>query len=72
MSQPLQAFKARRPRKTGNGEQPWLSTLIDTMEEVSRPELHAQPCDGVTLAGLRAQLALPASIRFASAFSLRN
>jgi hypothetical protein len=46
--------------------------LIDAMEQVSRPELRAKPCDGATLAGLRAQLALPASIRFASPFSLRN
>jgi hypothetical protein len=58
--------------RAGNGERLWLSMLIDTMEQVSRLELRAKPCDGVTLAGLRAQLALPASIRFASPFSLRN
>jgi hypothetical protein len=46
--------------------------LIDTMEQVARPELRAKPCDDAVLAGLRAQLALPASIRFASPFSLRN
>lgn len=36
--------------------------LIDTMEQVSRPEFSAKPCDGAMLAGLCAQLALPASI----------
>ena len=46
--------------------------LIDTMEQVSRPELRAKPCDGVTLAALRVQLALPASVCFTSPFSLRN
>jgi len=39
---------------------------------VARPELRAKPCDDAVLAGLRAQLALPASIRFASPFSLRS
>ena len=72
MGQSLQAWKAGRPRGTGSGEQLWLSMLIDAMEQVSRPELCAKPCDGAVLAGLRAQLALPASIRFASPFSLRN
>jgi len=66
MNQPFQAWTA------GNGQQRWLSMLIDTMEQVSRPELRAKPCDGVTLAGLRAQLSLPASARFASSFSSRN
>ena len=61
-----------QPWKAGNGERLWLSMLIDTMEQVSRPELRAKPCDGLVLAKLRAQLALPASIRFASPFSLRN
>jgi hypothetical protein len=66
MSQPVQRWTA------GNDEQVWLSILIDTMEQVSRPELRVRPCDGSVLAGLRAQLALPASVRFASPFSLRN
>jgi len=61
-----------RSWKAGNGERLWLAMLIDTMEQVSRPELRAKPCDGVTLAALRAQLALPASVRFTSPFSLRN
>ena len=66
MGQPLQAWK------TGDDERLWLSMLIDTMEQVARPELRAKPVDDAVLAGLRAQLALPASPRFASAFSLRN
>jgi hypothetical protein len=66
MGQPLQAWKA------GSGERLWLSMLIDAMEQASDPELRAKPCDGVVLAALRAQLALPASVRFASPFSLRN
>ena len=66
MGQPLQAWK------TGDDERLWLSMLIDTMEQVSRPELRAKPLTARVLAGLRAQLALPASARFASSFSLRN
>jgi hypothetical protein len=48
--------------------------LIDAMEEVSRPELRAVPCDPFVLAALRAQLARPASAfgYYASAYSLRN
>jgi hypothetical protein len=70
MSQPVQ--HSLPSWKAGNGERLWLSMLIDTMEQASRPELRAKPCDGVTLAGLRAQLALPASLHLASPFSLRN
>jgi hypothetical protein len=72
MSQPLQPWKAGRSWKAGNGERLWLSMLIDAMEQASRPELRAKPCDERALAGLRVQLALPASVRFASPFSLRN
>jgi hypothetical protein len=48
--------------------------LIDAMEEVSLTELRAMPCDRSVLAGLRAQLARPASPfpYGASHFSLRN
>jgi hypothetical protein len=70
MSQPVQ--RSPQSWRAENGERLWLSMLIDTMEQASRPELRAIPCDGATLAGLRAQLALPASVRFASPFSLRN
>jgi hypothetical protein len=52
----------------------WLSMLIDTMEEISRPELRAVPCDEQLLAALRAQLSRPALAHtpYASAYSLRN
>ena len=66
MGQPLKAWK------TGDDDRLWLSMLVDTMEQVARPELRAKPVDDAVLAGLRAQLALPASPRFASSFSLRN
>jgi len=48
--------------------------LIDAMEEVSRPELRAVPCDRAVLAAVRAQLERPASPYpyCGSQFSLRN
>lgn len=57
-----------------SGQRLWLSMLIDTMEEISRPELRAVPCDGRTLAALRAQLARPASAHmgYATGCGLRN
>jgi hypothetical protein len=36
--------------------------LIDTFEEVSRPEISTLPCDGDLLAALHAQLAHPANV----------
>ena len=60
--------------RSASAQRLWLSMLIDTMEEISRPELRAVPCDDQLLAALRAQLARPASARlpYASAYSLRN
>jgi hypothetical protein len=58
--------------RTGSGETAWLSMLVASMEEAGRPERRAEPCGGDLLAGVRAQLALPAHMRFASRFSLRN
>ena len=60
--------------RSGSGQRVWLSRLIDTMDEVSRPELRAVPCDISVLTALRAQLARPASVRmpFATPYSLRN
>jgi hypothetical protein len=62
------------PWRNGDGEKLWLSMLIDTMEEVSRPEFRTMPCDSSILIALRAQLARPASPypHSASSFSLRN
>ena len=60
--------------RSASGQRLWLSMLIDTMEEISRPETRAVPCDDQLLAGLLAQLARPASAHtpYASAYSLRN
>ena len=63
-----------RTWRSGAEQTVWLSALIDAMEEVSRPELRAVPCDPFILAALRAQLARPASAcaYYASTYSLRN
>jgi len=60
--------------QSGDGEKRWLSMLIDAMEEVSRPEFRALPCDRSVLAAVSAQLARPASPYpyCGSYFSLRN
>jgi hypothetical protein len=60
--------------RSASGQRLWLSMLIDTMEQISHPELRAVPCDPQLLAALRAQLARPALARtpYASAYSLRN
>jgi hypothetical protein len=63
-----------RTWRSGGDQRAWLSMLIDTMEQVSRPESRAVPCDGQVLAALRAQLARPATagLAFGSSFGLRN
>ena len=63
-----------RTWQSGGDQRAWLSMLIDTMEQVSRPELRAMPCDGNVLTALRAQLARPATsgTAYASGYSLRN
>jgi len=63
-----------RTWRSGSGQRAWLSMLIDTMEEISRPELRAVPCDISVLAALRAQLAHPASAQmpYVTGYSLRN
>jgi len=68
MGQQLQRWRS------ADGEQRWLSTLIDAMEEVSRPELRSQPCDPWVLAAVCAQLSRPAPPHayHGSRFSLRN
>jgi len=61
-------------RWSGKGERLWLSLLVEAMEQASRPEIRAQPCESSVLKALRAQLAQPAS-RYpyaVSRFSLRN
>jgi hypothetical protein len=68
MGQALQTWRS------GSEQRAWLSLLIDTFEEVSRPETRAVPCDSHLLAALRAQLARPASVYgpYASPSSLRH
>ena len=63
-----------RTWRSGGDQRAWLSMLIDTMEQVSRPETRAMPCDGQLLAAFRAQLARPATavMPYASSYSLRN
>jgi hypothetical protein len=63
-----------QPRRSGHGQDLWLSMLIDTMEEVCRPEIRAMRCDVSLLATVKAQLTRPASPHAyrASDFSLRN
>jgi len=60
--------------QSASSQRLWLSLLIDTAEDLSRPERRAVPCDQQLLAALRAQLARPASlpISYASPYSLRN
>jgi hypothetical protein len=67
----VQRFQAWQ---SGDGEKLWLSMLIDAMEEVSRPEFRAVPCDRSVLVAVSAQLARPASPYpyCGSYFSLRN
>ena len=63
-----------QPWRSENGQNQWLSMLIDAMEKVSRPEFRAVPCDLSVLAAVSAQLARPASpyLHGGSRFSLRN
>ena len=61
-------------RRSEGGDRRWLSMLVDAMEEVSRPERRAVPCDPLVLEAVRAQLARPVSplAHCGSVFSLRN
>jgi hypothetical protein len=73
MGQQLQTARSEGWRREG-ADRRWLSMLIDAIEEVSRPEIRAVPCDPFVLAALRAQLARPAAplAHGGSVFSLRN
>lgn len=63
-----------RTWQSESGQRMWLSMLVDAMEEVSRPEVRAVPCDQFVLAAFRAQLTRPAAAGacYASGYSLRN
>jgi hypothetical protein len=63
-----------RTWRTAEGERLWLSMLVGAMEQASQHDFSARDCELPELAGLRSQLACPAS-PFAyggSAFSLHN
>lgn len=67
MGQQLQRWRS------AGGEKLWLSMLIDTMEQVSRPELRNRPCDRFLRAAVYAQLSRPAApARQDSRFGLRH
>jgi hypothetical protein len=60
--------------RSGNGEMAWLSTLVETMETLSRPEIRATACDPALLVAVKAHLAgmaMPHAL-YGSQFSLRN
>ena len=73
MGQQLNTSRSQGWRSEG-ADRRWLSTLIDAMEEVARPEHRAVPCDPFVLAAVRAQLARPVTplAHCGSVFSLRN
>ena len=60
--------------RSASAQRLWLSVLIDTMEQVSRPDRRNVPVDPKTVAAVRAQLARPAlaNASHGSAFSRRN
>ena len=55
MAQGLQSWRS------GKGERQWLSRLIETMEQIARPDMQSRPVDRLVLAKVRAQLGRPAS-----------
>jgi hypothetical protein len=58
MAQGLQTWRS------GNGERQWLSRLIQTMEQIARPDMQSRPVDRLVLAKVRAQLGRPASFPY--------
>ena len=52
----------------------WLTTLIDAMEQVARPEIRQIPCDALLISAASAHLARPTATfdHCGSAYSLRN
>ena len=57
--------------RSGKGERQWLSLLIETMEQIARPDMQGRPVDRLVLAKVRAQLGRPASYPYA-AIGLRH
>ncbi|MET3906591.1 hypothetical protein ABID59_000922 [Bradyrhizobium sp. S3.3.6] len=54
------------------GSRLWLSGLIAAMERAAQPDQRRLPVAPETLAALRAQLALPASLRLFPSSTLRH
>ena len=46
--------------RSGKGERQWLSRLIETMEQIARPDMRSRPVERLVLAKVRAQLGRPA------------
>jgi hypothetical protein len=65
MAQGLQSWRS------GKGERQWLSRLIETMEQIARPDMRNRPVDRLVLSKVRAQLGRPASYPYA-AIGLRH
>ena len=60
--------------RSGNGETPWLSMLVETLEKLSDPIERSVACDPETLIAAKAHLSHPACFPgvYGSHFSLRN
>jgi hypothetical protein len=54
------------------GSRLWLSGLIAAMERAAQPDQRRLPVAPETLAALKVQLALPASVRLAPISTLRH
>jgi len=52
--------------RSGKGERQWLSRLIETMEQIARPDIQSRPVDRLVLAKVRAQLGRPASYPYSA------
>jgi hypothetical protein len=59
MAQGIQ--KGLQSWRSEKGERQWLSRLIETMEQIARPDIRSRPVDRLVLAKVRAQLGRPAS-----------
>jgi hypothetical protein len=50
-----------RSWRSAKGERQWLLRLVETMEQIARPDMRGRPVDRLVLAKVRAQLGRPAS-----------
>jgi hypothetical protein len=57
--------KGLQPWRSRKGERQWLLRLIETMEQIARPDVKSRPVDRLVLAKVRAQLGRPASYPYA-------